>query len=233
MKLRFSWLYVAIAVLGIFLMGTTANYTDTVQIVDSLGNVIDGTASAVTAAPQRTVRVVNSSNLVLDVIGNLSAIYPNSAPSAGQVPVGNAGGTAYAAKTLSQDATIASTGAVTVQGIQAQSAAVGTWSPSATGLTSSGAVTATGHYVKNGAMVYLVMTIAAATSMSSTVPNVTITGFSTTPGPMTANSVCAVTNGTTGVGLLSATMQGNKIYLPTFSVNTDEIDVVCPYETTG
>jgi len=41
------------------------------------------------------------------------ALYPNTTPSAGQIGVGNAGGTAYAPVSLTQDCTIASTGVVT------------------------------------------------------------------------------------------------------------------------
>ncbi len=43
-----------------------------------------------------------------------AAIVPNTTPTAGQVLVGNAGGTAYAPVTMSGDATLASTGALTV-----------------------------------------------------------------------------------------------------------------------
>lgn len=43
-----------------------------------------------------------------------AAVVPNTAPSAGQLPVGNAGGTAYAPVTVSGDGTMASTGAITV-----------------------------------------------------------------------------------------------------------------------
>jgi hypothetical protein len=43
-----------------------------------------------------------------------AAIVPNTAPSAGQVLVGNSGGTAYAPVAMSGDATLASTGALTV-----------------------------------------------------------------------------------------------------------------------
>lgn len=42
-----------------------------------------------------------------------SATFPTGAPSAGQIPVGNAGGTAYAAVSLSQDCTNTSAGVVT------------------------------------------------------------------------------------------------------------------------
>jgi hypothetical protein len=43
-----------------------------------------------------------------------AAIVPNTTPSAGQVLVGNAGGTAYAPVSMSGDATLSSTGALTV-----------------------------------------------------------------------------------------------------------------------
>jgi len=43
-----------------------------------------------------------------------AAIVPNTAPSAGQMLVGNAGGTAYAPVAMSGDATLASTGAITL-----------------------------------------------------------------------------------------------------------------------
>lgn len=43
-----------------------------------------------------------------------AAVVPNTAPSAGQVLVGNAGGTAYAPVSASGDATLASTGALTL-----------------------------------------------------------------------------------------------------------------------
>ena len=43
-----------------------------------------------------------------------AAIVPNTAPSAGQILAGNAGGTAYAPVSMSGDATLASTGALTI-----------------------------------------------------------------------------------------------------------------------
>lgn len=43
-----------------------------------------------------------------------ASIVPNTLPTAGQILVGNAGGTAYAAVTMSSDASLASTGAITV-----------------------------------------------------------------------------------------------------------------------
>lgn len=43
-----------------------------------------------------------------------AAIVPNTAPGAGQFPLGNAGGTAYVPQTMSGDATISSAGALTI-----------------------------------------------------------------------------------------------------------------------
>jgi hypothetical protein len=51
---------------------------------------------------------------VTDHAQTQAAIVPNTAPPAGQILVGNAGGTAYANVALSGDATLASTGALTL-----------------------------------------------------------------------------------------------------------------------
>lgn len=80
------------------------------------------------AAPNRHVLIGNATNYVdgtltsTDVglanvtndVQTKAAVMPNTAPSAGQIPVGNAGGTAYAPQTVSGDATLASTGALTL-----------------------------------------------------------------------------------------------------------------------
>lgn len=64
-----------IMVLVSVVFGVTASYNTTVRIVDSVGNVINGTASAVTASYNSTVRVVDSTNHVIDSFGaNFSSI---------------------------------------------------------------------------------------------------------------------------------------------------------------
>lgn len=59
--------------IGIFrapiMRAVTAPFDLTIQMVDSLGNIQGGTASATTANPDRTVRVVDSTNHVLDSFG--------------------------------------------------------------------------------------------------------------------------------------------------------------------
>ena len=54
-----------------------------------------------------------------------AAIVPNIAPTAGQLLVGNAGGTAYAPVSLSNDATVASTGALTLATVNSNVGAFG------------------------------------------------------------------------------------------------------------
>lgn len=54
-----------------------------------------------------------------------AAIIPNTAPTAGQLLVGNAGGTAYAPVSLSNDATVASTGALTLATVNSNVGAFG------------------------------------------------------------------------------------------------------------
>jgi hypothetical protein len=60
---------------------------------------------------------VGLSNVTNDV-QTKAAIMPNTAPSSGQIPVGNAGGTAYAPVSVSGDATLSSAGAVAVGSVQ-------------------------------------------------------------------------------------------------------------------
>jgi hypothetical protein len=60
-----------------------------------------------------TKSAVGLSN-VTDDAQTKAAIVPNTAPAAGELLIGNAGGTAYAKAALSGDATLASTGAITL-----------------------------------------------------------------------------------------------------------------------
>jgi hypothetical protein len=60
-----------------------------------------------------------------------AAIVPNTAPTAGQLLVGNAGGTAYAPVSLSSDATVASTGALTLATVNSNVGSFGSATQSA------------------------------------------------------------------------------------------------------
>ena len=82
---RKLWLYllvnlIVIGVIG-YQIGAQVLYNSTVRIVDSVGNVIGGTASAVTANYNSTVRVVDSTGHVLNSFsGGVSGTYPSGSP---------------------------------------------------------------------------------------------------------------------------------------------------------
>lgn len=77
-----------------------------------------GVVEELTAANAKTILALTSTDVGLGNVTNnaqtQSSIVPNTAPSAGQILVGNVGGTAYAPQTLGTDATLASTGALTI-----------------------------------------------------------------------------------------------------------------------
>jgi hypothetical protein len=78
-----------------------------------LGRVTSGTGAVeeLTAAQAKTLLSLSD---VTNDAQTKAAIVPNTAPSAGQILAGNAGGTAYAPVSMSGDATLASTGALTL-----------------------------------------------------------------------------------------------------------------------
>jgi len=84
--------------------GTTADST-----ASSLSSHVGNTSNphSVTKSQVGLANVTNDAQTIASIV-------PNTAPSAGQVLVGNAGGTAYAPVSASGDATIASTGALTL-----------------------------------------------------------------------------------------------------------------------
>jgi hypothetical protein len=97
-------------------MGNTAGTSITdggaVPTLSSLGGAplasptFTGTVSGITATMVGLANVTNNAQ-------TQAAIMPNTAPAAGKIPVGNAGGTAYAPVAVSGDCTLASTGAIT------------------------------------------------------------------------------------------------------------------------
>jgi hypothetical protein len=69
------------------------------------------------AAALKTTSFTNLCTAIRTAIASYftsSTVVPSTAPSSGQMLVGNAGGTAFAATTMSGDATMASTGSVTI-----------------------------------------------------------------------------------------------------------------------
>ncbi len=76
-----------------------------------------GTATTVNGHALSSNVTVTATDVSLGSVTNdaqtKAAIFPNTAPAAGQVGIGNAGGTAYAPVSISGDCTLASTGAET------------------------------------------------------------------------------------------------------------------------
>jgi len=113
--------------------GQKALWTDATHIQGVTDNALqwDGGASNLVAATGRTSLALNN---VTNNAQTQAAIVPNTAPTAGQILAGNAGGTAYAPVTVSGSGatfTLGSTGVLTVSGIAPASistgAGVGTW----------------------------------------------------------------------------------------------------------
>lgn len=89
------------------LAGTVATATTTpaITLSTTISGVLLGNGTAISAS------------VVTNDVQTKAAIVPNTAPSSGQVLVGNVGGTAYAPLSMSGDATLASTGALTLASV--------------------------------------------------------------------------------------------------------------------
>jgi hypothetical protein len=90
--------------------------------VGSTGTDIPQLASGLLLSSEIPNNAANTTGNAANVTGVVAAANGGlgiaTVPSAGQVPVGNSGGTAYAPVTLSQDATLTSAGVVTVVGLK-------------------------------------------------------------------------------------------------------------------
>jgi hypothetical protein len=98
--------------------GRIATFTGTTGQIQDSGTLLTALAPLASPTFTGTVAGITATMVGLSAVTNdaqtKAAVVPNTAPSAGQALVGNAGGTAYAPVTMSGDATLASTGAITV-----------------------------------------------------------------------------------------------------------------------
>lgn len=104
-----------------------------------------------------------------------AAIVPNTAPSAGQILAGNAGGTAYAPVSMSGDATLASTGALTIANNAITTAKISNANVTYAKLPSESASTLLGRG-DSGAGDTQVISLGSGLSMSGTTLSATGTG---------------------------------------------------------
>lgn len=112
-------------------------------IVDNSFLTYDTTSAVwINEAPSAAKSSIGLGSVTNDV-QTKAAIVPNTAPTAGQLLVGNAGGTAYAPVSLNNDATVASTGALTLATVNSNVGAFGsaTQAPAVT-VNAKGLVTA-------------------------------------------------------------------------------------------
>jgi len=104
-------------------LGTAANEASSAFATAAQGATADTTASGLsshvgnTSNPHSVTKAQVGLSDVTNDAQTKASVVPNTAPAAGQMLVGNAGGTAYAPVTASGDATLASTGAVTLASV--------------------------------------------------------------------------------------------------------------------
>lgn len=93
---------VSVATANGFAGTSSGGATPALTLTTSITGVLKGNGTAISASN------------VTDDAQTKAAIVPNTAPTAGQILAGNAGNTAYAPVSMSGDATLASTGAITL-----------------------------------------------------------------------------------------------------------------------
>ena len=113
---------------------TLKTYFDTLyDAAGAAGTVASNLSSHTgnTSNPHSVTKAQVGLGNVTDDAQTKAAIVPNTAPTAGQLLVGNAGGTAYAPVSLSSDATVASTGALTLATVNSNVGSYGSATQSA------------------------------------------------------------------------------------------------------
>lgn len=217
---------ILVDILNGFEIGELHDVLITEPVADNSFLTYDSAASVwLNEAPSAAKSSIGLSNVTNDV-QTKAAVVPNTTPSAGQVLVGNAGGTAYAPVSASGDATLASTGALTLATVNSNTGAFGsataapaitvnskglvtaastnTITPAVGSITGLGTGVATALAINTGsAGALLVDGGAGGTPSSITLTNATGTASNLTAGQATA--ALGLKSATTTVSVSSAT----------------------------
>lgn len=98
---------------GLATVATSGAHSDLSSVGTNTHAQIDAHIASTSNPHSVTATQVGLGN-VTNHVQTQAAIVPNTAPSAGQILVGNAGGTAYAPVSMSGDASLANNGAITL-----------------------------------------------------------------------------------------------------------------------
>lgn len=219
---------------------TTPAMGSTLTIIDGKTLTVNKTISFTAADDTGVYTLPTGTKTLLATDGSgtglsgvtLSAIVPNTVPTAGQLHVGNAGGTAFGVVSMSGDATLASTGAITLASTISAAGPIGsatvapiitydakgrlttvtsaTITPAVGSVTGLGTGVATALGVNVGsAGAFVTFNGAGGTPSSLTGTNITGTAASLTAGTASAVAVGGITGLGTGVATALAVNAGS------------------------
>lgn len=153
-------------------LGNNANAASGVVVLDGSSQLPAVSGALLTGITATQVGLGNVTNDAQ----TRAAIVPNTAPSAGQILAGNAGGTAYAPVSMSGDATLASTGALTIANNAVTTAKIANGNVTYAKLPSEAESTLLGRGQGAGAGDSQVISLGTGLSMSGTTLNATGSG---------------------------------------------------------
>jgi hypothetical protein len=189
--------------------GTIVGTSDTQTLTNK---TLDGVSSATMGYLDATSSIqtqLNGKQASLGYTPTNAAVVPSTAPSSGQLLVGNTGGTAYAAVSLSGDCTMTYTGAITCT--KSSGTAFGTAAfdagPSGTIVGTSDTQTLTNKTldgVSSATMGYLDATSSIQTQLNSKAASTATIGINGTTNEIVSSTVSPALGGSTTLSLATA-----------------------------
>jgi hypothetical protein len=189
-------------------------------LVTGVSSVFGRTGAVVSQTGDYTATQVGLGNVTNDA-QTKAAIVPNTVPTAGQIHVGNAGGTAFGVVSLSGDATLASTGALTLATVNSNTGSFGssTAIPNFT-VNAKGLITAAGTNAVIAPAGTLTGTTLASNVVTSSLTSVGTLGSLNVTGAVTAGSHLTGTLSYADTGILAAFQSSTNSYNQVVIQNT-------------